>query len=123
MSDRGCAAGRQVTGGFYNMVKIECYIPEEYVARLREALNAVGALTVDGVYDSCMAVSSVRGSWRPLAGAQPYLGRVGELCEAPEAKVEFACRDALYPTAAEVIRRVHPYEKPVIHIIPLLNRE
>ncbi|HHW22179.1 MAG TPA: cytochrome C biogenesis protein [Clostridiaceae bacterium] len=103
------------------MVKIECFIPEEYVSKLRDALNETGALTVDGCYDYCMAVSKVKGSWRPLAGANPYLGEVGEICEAEEAKVEFTCKNELYKIAVDTIKRVHPYEKPVINVIPLLT--
>jgi hypothetical protein len=103
------------------MVKIECFIPEEYVGRLRDELNKIGALTVDGLYDYCMAVSRVRGSWRPLEGSSPYQGEKGEICEAEEAKVEFTCPKKLCGTAVQTIRKVHPYEKPVINVIPLVN--
>ena len=103
------------------MVKIECFIPEEFVGRLRDELNKIGALTVDGLYDYCMAVSKVRGSWRPLEGSRPYAGQAGKICEAEEAKVEFACRKTLCAAAVRTIREVHPYEKPVINVIPLLN--
>lgn len=103
------------------MVKIECFIPKEYVLQLRNALNQTGALTFDGVYDYCMAVSKVRGSWRPLDGANPYLGEAGEICEAEEAKIEFTCGEEVYKTAVETIKKVHPYEKPVINVIPLIG--
>jgi hypothetical protein len=102
------------------MVKIECYIPEEYVAQLRDALNDIGALTVDGNYDYCMAVSKVRGSWRALSGANPYMGNIGDICDAEEAKIEFNCKKELYKTAVDTIKRIHPYEKPVINVIPLI---
>lgn len=102
------------------MVKIECFIPEEYVAQLRDALNDIGALTVDDCYDYCMGVSKVKGSWRALTGADPYMGEIGEVCEAEEAKIEFTCKKELYKTAVDTIKRIHPYEKPVINVIPLL---
>jgi len=102
------------------MVKIECFIPEEYVPKLRDALNETGALTV-GDYDYCMAVSRVRGSWRALAGANPFMGEVGKICEAEEAKVEFTCKKELYKAEVEAIKRVHPYETPVINVIPLIS--
>ena len=103
------------------MVKIECFIPDAYVGQLRDALNKTGALTVDGRYDHCMAVSKVRGSWRPLEGSNPFAGVVGELCEAEEAKGEFACKDELRRAAVRAIKDVHPYETPVINVIPLFN--
>ncbi|WP_058485358.1 divalent cation tolerance protein CutA [Defluviitalea phaphyphila] len=103
------------------MVKIECFIPEEYVDKVREELNKIGALTIDENYDYCMAVSKVKGSWRPLEGTNPYKGEVGEICEAEEAKIEFVCKDEVYKEAVKVIKKIHPYEKPVINVISLLN--
>ena len=105
------------------MIKIECFIPEEYVGKLRDELNSIGALTVDGEYDYCMAVSKVTGSWRPLEGSNPYNGEIGNICEATEAKVEFTCGKQLAAKAVQTIKSVHPYEKPVINVIPLLNYE
>lgn len=103
------------------MVKIECFIPGEYVGRLRDELNQIGALTVDGRYDYCLAVSTVRGSWRPLAGSSPYAGETGKICEAEEAKVEFTCKKELCRAAVQTIKNVHPYERPVINVLPLLG--
>jgi len=102
-------------------IKIECFIPEEFVAKLRDELNKIGALTVDERYDYCMSVSKVKGSWRPLEGADPYLGETGKIFEAEEAKVEFTCRKEICKAAVETIMKVHPYEKPVINVIPLLD--
>ncbi len=103
------------------MVKIECFIPEEYVVQLRDALNLIGALTVDGNYDYCMAVSKVRGSWRALEGTNPYMGKIGEICEVEEAKIEFTCKKELCRAALETIKKIHPYEKPVINVISLMD--
>lgn len=105
----------------YSLVKIESFIPVEFVGKLKEELNKVGALTIDGCYDYCMAVSTVKGSWRPLEGTNPYEGKIGEVCEAEEAKVEFTCRSEVYKAAVDTIKKVHPYEKPVINVIPLLD--
>lgn len=104
----------------FNLLKIETFIPEEYVDELRFELNEIGALTIDGKYDNCMAIYPVRGSWRPIEGANPYLGEIGEICEAEEIKVEFSCRREIIGEAVEVIRRVHPYETPVINVIPMM---
>ena len=102
------------------MVKIESFIPEEFVSTLRDELNKVGVLTIGG-YDYCMAVSMVKGSWRPLEGTNPYMGSTGEICEAEEAKIEFSCKYEIYKIAVDTIKKVHPYEKPVINVMPLLN--
>lgn len=61
----------------FNFFKVETFIPEEYLKNLRKSLNDIGALTIGGNYDNCMAISKVTGSWRPLQGADPFKGEVG----------------------------------------------
>ena len=104
-----------------SVVKIETFIPEEYVDKLREALNKIGALSIGGNYDNCMAVSKVKGHWRPLKGANPFEGEVGELSCEEECKVEFCCLIEVAKQAVETTKKVHPYEVPVINVIQLIN--
>ncbi len=103
-----------------NEVKIEIYIPEEFVIELRDELNKVNACRV-GDYDNCMSVINVKGYWRPLQGANPYSGKIGEICEGEECKVEVRCKMKYVKDAVETIRRVHPYEEPLFNIIPIIN--
>jgi len=105
----------------FQFVKFEVFIPEEYVDKLRQALNEIGALTIGGNYDSCMSVTKVTGYWRPLEGADPFNGRVGELCQAEECKVEFSSRRELAKETMQTILKVHPYETPVINVLPIIN--
>lgn len=105
----------------FNFFKIETFIPEEFLQQLRKSLNDTGALTIGGNYDNCMSVSKVIGSWRPLNGANPFKGTIGDICEAEECKVEFCCTKEIMKTAVDTIKKVHPYEVPVINIIPILN--
>ncbi|GAE02157.1 CutA1 divalent ion tolerance protein [Clostridium botulinum B str. Osaka05] len=105
----------------FDFFKIETFIPEEYIKELRKSLNHIGALTVGGSYDNCMAVSKVKGSWRALEGADPFNGQIGEICEAEEYKVEFCCTKEVLKNTITTIKKVHPYEIPVINIIPILN--
>jgi len=105
----------------FKFLKIETYIPIEYLNVLREELNRTGALSIDSSYDYVMAVSKVTGSWRPLEGSSPFEGETGKLCEAEECKVEFCCRAELMEKAVGAIKKVHPYEVPVINVIPTLN--
>jgi len=101
-------------------VKIEIFIPEAYVPALRDVLSEASAGRI-GDYDHCVSVSDVRGYWRPLEGATPFLGEVGKISEGRECKVEVNCKLEFVKAVLEAIRRVHPYEEPVINILPLLN--
>lgn len=63
----------------------------------------------------------VRGYWRPLEGATPFQGRVGEISEGTECKVEARCDRRYVAEALAAIRRVHPYDEPLVNVIPLVN--
>jgi hypothetical protein len=104
----------------FPVVKIEVFIPPEFVEKLGEALSEVGAGRI-GNYDHCMSSTPVTGYWRPLDGAQPYLGQIGEVESAVECKVEVNCRWERVAETIRAIRAVHPYEEPLIQVVPLLN--
>lgn len=88
--------------------KLEIFIPEQFVISLRDELAKVGAGRI-GKYDHCLAYTLVKGYWRPLEGSNPFDGEIGQISEGMEA-------------ALEAIRRIHPYDEPLINIIPLANQ-
>ncbi len=100
--------------------KVETFIPESHVDQVIDALNAVGALTIGGNYDYCVFRSRGIGSWRPLEGAEPYLGKLGDVCRAEEIKIEFTCKGEVIKAALQTIEKVHPYEEVVINVLPVM---
>ena len=100
-------------------LKLEIYIPVTHFGQLQEVLRTAGAGVV-GNYDSVLSYSPVKGTWRPLAGANPYDGTIGELQEGDEYKVEVRCDAEKLTQTLAAIREVHPYEEPLINVIPLL---
>lgn len=104
----------------FTRVKLEIFIPETHMDALREALAEAGAGVI-GNYDHCCSIMPVRGYWRALEGADPYDGKVGEISEGHECKVEVNCPRGILPQVIKSIRAVHPYEEPLINIIPLVD--
>ena len=98
--------------------KLEIFIPESHFAALQKALQTVDAGHI-GRYDCCLSYSRVIGCWHPLAGTDPYIGRENEISEEPELKVEVTCRTENADRTVEAVKTVHPYEEPVINVIPL----
>ena len=98
--------------------KLEIFVPESHFPLLRKALADADAGHI-GNYDCTLAYSRVTGSWRPLEGTNPYIGRQGEVCEMEEIKVEVTVKAENLAQTVTAIRDVHPYEEPVINIIPL----
>lgn len=101
-------------------VKFEIYIPAENLEELAEALYGAGVGKI-GAYDHCLSITEVAGRWRPLENARPYLGESGQVFSGREIKVEANCARENAQAALQAIRRVHPYEEPVINILPMIN--
>ena len=98
--------------------KLEIFIPESHFEELRSALQTVDAGHI-GNYDCCLSYSKVIGTWRPLAGTDPYIGKENEISEEEELKVEVTVREDRLDETIMAIKAVHPYEEPVINAIEL----
>lgn len=104
----------------FTHVKLEIFVPQDHALKLADALSEIG-VGVIGNYDHCVALTPVRGFFRPLPGSHPFEGDEGKLNEVAEYKLEVNCRRELVRNAIQTIKRVHPYEEPVINVIPLAN--
>ncbi|MPN42938.1 GTP cyclohydrolase 1 type 2 [bioreactor metagenome] len=98
--------------------KIEIFIPETHLAILQDALGSVDAGHI-GNYDSCLSYSKVTGCWRPLERSSPDIGRENILSSESELKVEVTCLRNNVDITIDAIKKIHPYEVPVINAIPL----
>lgn len=104
----------------YACCKLEIFLPPTHLEAMRQALLAVDAGHI-GQYDGCLSWSPVTSCWRPLPGSEPYQGQVGAFSVEPELKLEVTCRTDRLEATLAAVRRAHPYEEPVINVIPLLR--
>jgi hypothetical protein len=59
----------------------------------------------------------------PDAGAHPAIGSVGKLEQVAESRIETPVLRERVRDVIAAVRKVHPYEEPVIDIYPLLDEE
>jgi hypothetical protein len=104
----------------FTAAKIEVYVPAEALEKVKKGMHEAGVGRL-GDYDCAAAEIKVRGYWRPLIGSDPYLGKVNEICSADEIKIEAYCARQYIAASLKAIREAHPYEEPVINVIPLIN--
>ena len=104
----------------FTTLKLEIFVPQDHALTLRDELAKIG-VGIIGNYDHCVALTPVRGFFRPMEGANPFEGEVGKISEVAEYKLEVNCQRELVNEALRVIKQVHPYEEPLINIIPLAN--
>ena len=103
-----------------SLCKLEIFIPKSHLQELQIALQSVDAGHI-GNYDSCLSYSEVIGTWRPINDAKPFSGKLNEISIEPEIKVEIRISTENLEKTLSTIKKIHPYETPVINIIPLLN--
>lgn len=100
--------------------KLVCFVPLAAAQALREALADAGAGRI-GDYDSASFTSTGEGRFRPLPGAVPAIGEIGDLEVVVEAKVEVVYPARERHSIAAAMRSVHPYEEPAYDLIPLVG--
>lgn len=94
-----------------NYRRIDVYIPESHLDAVKDAMFAAGAGAFGG-YDRCCFQFSGYGQFRPLDGAEPFIGTVGKTERVPEWKVEMICPEEKLHDVIAAMRRAHPYETP-----------
>ncbi len=100
------------------MYKIETFIPEDTLNNIREALLSVDAGHI-GNYQGCLTYYPVMGVWYSKKDSNPYIGKQGDWSVEPELKIEVNVEDDRKDITIDAIRKVHPYEEPVINVIHL----
>ncbi|MGH3331517.1 MAG: Nif3-like dinuclear metal center hexameric protein [Nocardioidaceae bacterium] len=100
--------------------KIVTFAPHENAEEVRAAITRAGAGTI-GDYDSCTFTAEGEGRFRPLDGATPSIGRVGEVEVVAESRIESVLPRSRRRQVVEALRAVHPYEEPAYDVFELAD--
>jgi len=100
--------------------KVVVFAPAESAEAVRQAVTAAGAGAI-GVYDGCTFSTPGEGRFRPLAGADPAIGQVGEPEVVEEVRIESVYPRALRTRIVAALRDAHPYEEPAFDLVELAD--
>jgi dinuclear metal center YbgI/SA1388 family protein len=100
--------------------KLVVFVPREELEPLVDALAAAGAGAL-GDYDRCTFVTDGTGSFRPLPGAHPTIGRVGEVEQVEESRLEMVLPRDRRTEVLAAMRAAHPYEEPAYDLLELAD--
>ncbi len=104
------------------MVKLVVFVPLSHADVVRQSIGESGAGKI-GNYSFCTFSSKGFGRFKPEAGANPAIGKVGKLEEVEEERIEVACPKEMAQEVIAAIKRVHPYEEVALDIYPMLVLE
>ncbi len=106
------------------MYKFFVFSPRDnnVIQAIIDAATQAGAGKV-GNYSHCAFITEGMGTWLPLPGANPTVGKLGELATEDEVKIEMECAKDKMQDVVDAIKKVHPYDKIAIDAIAIARFE
>jgi len=104
-------------GGAYKLV---VFVPTDAVERVSNAVFAAGAGMM-GSYSHCGFGTEGAGTFLPLEGARPAIGRKGRLEKVEETRFETIVPGNKLGAVVAAMRQAHPYEMPAFDVLKQCN--
>ncbi len=101
-------------------VKIVCFVPEENLATVQQALWDHGAGHI-GDYSQCSFSTEGTGSFHGSDSSSPTIGQAGQLEHVPEIRLEVICPKQSLGSALAAMIAAHSYEEPAFDVYPLVE--
>jgi hypothetical protein len=95
-------------------------VPETHLRPVLDAMGEAGAGRI-GNYSHAAFYAPGTGQFLPGEGANPAVGTPGELEQVAEYRIEAMCPRDRVGAICRALRAAHPYETPVIYLLPLLD--
>jgi dinuclear metal center YbgI/SA1388 family protein len=102
------------------LMKLTVFVPKTHVQQLIDALHTAGAGSL-GNYQNCSFRTEGIGRFRPLEGANPFLGTLDSDEEVVENRVEVVFSQVLEKAVLAAMRAAHPYEEVAFFLNTLEN--
>lgn len=97
--------------------KVVVFVPRDAVEAVVDAMASAGAGRL-GDYERAAFESEGIGTFRPLPGADPALGRIGDVERVPETRLEMVAPPGRVAGVVAALRAAHPYEEPAFDVLP-----
>ncbi len=95
-------------------------VPESHLEAVLDAISGAGGGIV-GHYTHCAFTNNGVGRFKPDDTANPHSGAVGQINAEDEWRIETFCPREKGRAVVAAIQSAHPYEEPVIYVIPLIE--
>lgn len=102
------------------MLKLIYYVPESHLESTKQAIFTAGAGGM-GNYEQCAWQVLGVGQFKPVKGANPFIGELNALEQVPEWRVETIVSEEHASSVAKALKASHPYEEPAFEFIQLLG--
>lgn len=103
---------------FQKLKKLVVFVPEQYHDRLLQVLGEAGAGWI-GNYSHCTFNLSGTGTFQPMEGSTPFIGKQGTLEKVNEVRIETVVTGDDEQKVIEAMLEAHPYEEVAYDVYPL----
>ncbi len=100
--------------------KLVVFVPTDSLAKVSNAVFAAGAGAI-GNYSNCSFGAEGTGTFLPLKGAKPTIGKKNEFEKVPEIRFETIVPAQKIDAVIETLIKAHPYETPAFDVFKLYN--
>jgi len=98
--------------------KVVVFVPVDNEAAVRQAMADAGAGWI-GNYRECSFSAVGEGGFRPIEGANPTIGKVGQREMVAERRMEMIVSGRYLGAVVTALRQAHPYEEPAFDLFKL----
>ena len=102
------------------MLMLIFYVHDSHLESTKQAIFSAGAGGI-GNYEHCAWQVKGIGQFKPVNGADPYIGEVGELEQVEEWRVETIVIEENAKAVAKALKASHPYEEPAFEFIQIIE--
>ena len=102
------------------LYKLVVFVPNSHRDQIRKVLGDEGAGWI-GNYSPCTYNLEGVGTFMPLKGTNPYIGKINELEEVEETRIETIVEKKDLERVLTKVIQAHPYEEVAYDVYPLAN--
>ncbi|MBK1895730.1 Nif3-like dinuclear metal center hexameric protein [Chryseobacterium paridis] len=103
-----------------NLKQLTVFVPKDYSEQVKESLFSAGAGNI-GFYDECSFSINGNGTFRPVAGSNPFSGQQNIRENADENMVSVIFESYKQGQIISAMKNAHPYEEVAYQIYSLDN--
>jgi dinuclear metal center YbgI/SA1388 family protein len=102
--------------------KLVVFVPADWLEKVADAVFKAGAGWI-GNYSHCSFCTAGEGTFLPLEGAKPAIGKKGRLERVDEIRFELIVPAEKIADVVKAMKDAHPYEMPAFDVIKLYDFE
>ena len=105
---------------FEVLQKVVVFVPNHHADAVRNAMFDAGAGRVGDYKEASFNIHG-KGTYKPMEGANPFEGSVGERSEVDEVRIEVLVSKHIVNSVVHAMKKAHPYEEVAYEIYAVEN--